>query len=41
MAEAIAKIIADDCIEAYSEDTEIKPEINQDAVAVILGYPAG
>ncbi len=35
MAEAIAKIKAEDCIEAYSAGTEIKDEINQDAVAVI------
>ncbi|NLI93316.1 MAG: arsenate reductase ArsC [Peptococcaceae bacterium] len=35
MAEAIAKIIAADCIEAYSAGTEVKPTINQDAVAVI------
>lgn len=35
MAEAIAKIIAADSFEAFSAGTETKPEINQDAVAVI------
>lgn len=35
MAEAIAKRIASDGFESYSAGTEIKPEINQDAVAVI------
>jgi len=35
MAEAIAKVFADDCIKAYSAGTEVKPEINQDAVTVI------
>ena len=35
MAEAITKIIASDKFEAYSAGTETKPEINQDAVAVI------
>lgn len=35
MAEAISKLIADDSFEAYSAGTETKPQINQDAVAVI------
>lgn len=35
MAEAISKIIASDSFEAYSAGTETKPQINQDAVAVI------
>lgn len=35
MAEAIAKIIAADSFDAFSAGTETKPEINQDAVAVI------
>lgn len=35
MAEAISKIIAADAYEAYSAGTEVKPQINQDAVAVI------
>jgi len=35
MAEAIAKLKASDCFEAYSAGTETKPQINQDAVAVI------
>ncbi len=35
MAEAISKQIADDSFEAYSAGTETKPQINQDAVAVI------
>ncbi|NCD09026.1 MAG: arsenate reductase ArsC [Negativicutes bacterium] len=35
MAEAIAKILAADALEAYSAGTETKPQINQDAVDVI------
>jgi arsenate reductase (thioredoxin) len=35
MAEAISKILASDVFEAYSAGTEIKPQINQDAVDVI------
>lgn len=35
MAEAISKLHASDVFEAYSAGTEIKPQINQDAVAVI------
>lgn len=35
MAEAISKLIAADAFDAYSAGTEIKPQINQDAVAVI------
>ncbi|MCX7710224.1 MAG: arsenate reductase ArsC [Clostridia bacterium] len=35
MAEAISKIIAPDDFDAYSAGTETKPQINQDAVAVI------
>jgi len=35
MAEAISKLMAADSFEAYSAGTEIKPQINQDAVEVI------
>jgi len=35
MAEAISKLLAADVFEAYSAGTETKPQINQDAVAVI------
>lgn len=35
MAEAISKLLAEDVFEAYSAGTETKPQINQDAVAVI------
>ena len=35
MAEAISRLIASDVFEAYSAGTETKPQINQDAVAVI------
>jgi len=35
MAEAISKLIAADSFEAYSAGTEVKPQINQDAVEVI------
>lgn len=35
MAEAISKLMAADNFEAYSAGTEIKPQINQDAVEVI------
>ncbi|MBC2727372.1 arsenate reductase ArsC [Desulfosporosinus sp.] len=35
MAEAISKLIAGDAFEAYSAGTETKPQINQDAVAVV------
>lgn len=35
MAEAISKLIAADSFEAYSAGTETKPQINQEAVAVI------
>jgi arsenate reductase len=35
MAEAISKIFASDVFESYSAGTETKPQINQDAVAVI------
>ncbi|MDO0823819.1 arsenate reductase ArsC [Desulfosporosinus nitroreducens] len=35
MAEAISKLMAADNVEAYSAGTEIKPQINQDAVEVI------
>ena len=35
MAEAISKLIASDSFEVYSAGTETKPQINQDAVAVI------
>jgi len=35
MVEAISKLLAGDIFEAYSAGTETKPEINQEAVAVI------
>lgn len=35
MAEAISKLYASDVFEAYSAGTETKPQINQDAVAII------
>jgi arsenate reductase (thioredoxin) len=35
MAEAISRIVASESFEAYSAGTETKPQINQDAVAVI------
>lgn len=35
MAEAISKLKASDIFDAYSAGTEIKPQINQDAVEVI------
>ena len=35
MAEAISKLIAADCFEAYSAGTEVKPQINQNAVETI------
>lgn len=35
MAEAISKLQAADVFEAYSAGTETKPQINQDAVAII------
>lgn len=35
MAEAISKLMASDVFDAYSAGTETKPQINQDAVAVI------
>jgi arsenate reductase len=38
MAEAISKLFAADDFEAYSAGTEIKPQINQDAVAVIKEF---
>ena len=36
MAEATAKILAADVFEAYSAGTETKPEINSDAVSIII-----
>jgi arsenate reductase len=35
MSEAIGKLLAADVFESYSAGTEIKPEINQDAVRII------
>lgn len=35
MAEALSKLFAADVFDAYSAGTETKPQINQDAVAVI------
>ena len=35
MAEALGKIFASDTFESYSAGTEVKPQINQDAVRII------
>lgn len=35
MAEALGKLFASDVFEAYSAGTEVKPQINQDAVRII------
>lgn len=35
MAEALGKLFASDVFESYSAGTEIKPQINQDAVKII------
>ena len=35
MAEALGKLLAADVFESYSAGTEIKPQINQDAVRII------
>lgn len=35
MAEALGKLFASDVFEAYSAGTELKPQINQDAVRII------
>ena len=35
MAEALGKIFAFDIVESYSAGTEVKPQINQDAVRII------
>lgn len=35
MAEALAKLFTSDVFDSYSAGTEIKPEINQDAVKII------
>ena len=35
MAEALGKLFASDVFDSYSAGTELKPEINQDAVKVI------
>jgi arsenate reductase len=35
MAEALGKLLASDVFEAYSAGTELRPEINQDAVRTI------
>lgn len=35
MSEAISKVFASDIFEAYSAGTELKPQINQDAVRTI------
>ncbi|MDO5293033.1 MAG: arsenate reductase ArsC [bacterium] len=37
MAEALGKLLASDVFESYSAGTEVKPQINQDAVKVIKG----
>ena len=35
MAESLGKILASDIFESYSAGTELRPEINQDAVRII------
>ncbi|BBF42381.1 arsenate reductase [Lachnospiraceae bacterium KM106-2] len=35
MAEALGKLLADDVFESYSAGTELRPQINQDAVRII------
>ena len=35
MAEAMGKLLASDTFESYSAGTEVKPQINQDAVRII------
>lgn len=35
IAEAIAKLFASDVFESYSAGTEVKPQINQDAVVLV------
>ena len=35
MAEALGKLLAGDVFESYSAGTELRPQINQDAVAII------
>ncbi|MDW8802185.1 arsenate reductase ArsC [Clostridium sp. A1-XYC3] len=35
MAEALGKLLASDVFEAYSAGTELRPQINQDAVRII------
>lgn len=35
MAEALGKLLASDTFESYSAGTEVKPQINQDAVRII------
>lgn len=35
MAEALGKALAEDVFESYSAGTEVKPQINQDAVRII------
>lgn len=35
MAEALGKFLAEDVFESYSAGTELRPQINQDAVAII------
>lgn len=36
MAEALGKLFAGDVFESYSAGTEVKPQINQDAVRIIM-----
>ena len=35
MAEALGKLLASDTFESYSAGTEVKPQINQDAVRIV------
>jgi arsenate reductase len=35
IAEALGKLFASDVFESYSAGTEVKPQINQDAVGII------
>ncbi|BAH07295.1 arsenate reductase ArsC [Clostridium kluyveri] len=37
MAEALGKLFADDIFESYSAGTELRPNINQDAVRIMKG----
>lgn len=38
MAEALGKHLASDVFESYSASTELRPQINQDAVRIIKNH---